>query len=854
MSASFRWLTGSWRRKKGAEEPRLEDLVRPEWLQALLGSSDLQSGAPAEVAALLQRNLAAEGGHATKAAEAVPNEIAAGKVLVQPPPLPSRKSPGSGDDSSSQQAAHAHAEQRPAQQQQQQNKRRGRTQQAQAQAQRSLAQVQRPLVVVTVSKHFPGDRLRELERFVVLVLDTAAHYAAAAADGQLAALFDLRDVTMRNLHLGAIRVVFSTLERHFPERLSAIYLLDASWVFHGAWHLIEPFIDAGSRKKVRFVSGSAGRATLLEELGPDVVPADECGPSPGTCKRCAEFVSDLWPHVKPDFAIYRTADGQCTKCKESRSAGVVKCGAQGRTTKCGNGYALSTSGGAPRCMQCKSGGSYCATCDLATLKCRACQEGYGFNPWGTCVRCRDSSCSVCRDFRACDRCQSDSYYLDPATKACKYCDADGCDVCNPDGTCKKCYGDGYNLVGGKCVPCPDSCDKCTPAGVCTKCQDGFLLAGGKCQECGPGCEKCSSKAVCSKCFSASLTNGKCTRCADPRCNPTACPGNPGICRKCQEAGYQVDPATGRCVPVPGTQSASAAAADAAMAAAAAEAAATATGGGDGISGQIVGGYDARRGRYPWMASLRANSKADMYAHGCGASLVHERVLLTAAHCLVDGGNTWRDIQYAFPQVRVGGYWTNGGIYQLRRAAWPLVHEAFNGDTTDGHDFALILLDRPVAQGTPLVQLPAPGGPNPPVPPGTMLYAIGWGNLGYHVEDNEAKCLMEVPLKLLPKAVCKYHYNDTNLETDTQLCAGEPKAHKDTCQGDSGGPLFVKGRTNATDFQIGITSWGKGCAEKDPGVYSSVAWAAGWIRQGTDYLLREADSGRIPGVPAKAAGR
>lgn len=41
-----------------------------------------------------------------------------------------------------------------------------------------------------------------------------------------------------------VRMVFATLERHFPERLRAIYLLDASWVFHGAWHLIEPFIDA----------------------------------------------------------------------------------------------------------------------------------------------------------------------------------------------------------------------------------------------------------------------------------------------------------------------------------------------------------------------------------------------------------------------------------------------------------------------------------------------------------------------------------------------------------------------------------------------------------------------------------
>lgn len=41
-----------------------------------------------------------------------------------------------------------------------------------------------------------------------------------------------------------VRLVFATLERHFPERLHAIYLLDASRVFHAAWHLIKPFIDA----------------------------------------------------------------------------------------------------------------------------------------------------------------------------------------------------------------------------------------------------------------------------------------------------------------------------------------------------------------------------------------------------------------------------------------------------------------------------------------------------------------------------------------------------------------------------------------------------------------------------------
>ncbi len=43
-----------------------------------------------------------------------------------------------------------------------------------------------------------------MQRFVVLVLDTASHYAVASPGGQLAALFDLRGVTMRNLPLAAV--------------------------------------------------------------------------------------------------------------------------------------------------------------------------------------------------------------------------------------------------------------------------------------------------------------------------------------------------------------------------------------------------------------------------------------------------------------------------------------------------------------------------------------------------------------------------------------------------------------------------------------------------------------------------
>jgi trypsin len=44
------------------------------------------------------------------------------------------------------------------------------------------------------------------------------------------------------------------------------------------------------------------------------------------------------------------------------------------------------------------------------------------------------------------------------------------------------------------------------------------------------------------------------------------------------------------------------------------------------------------------------------------------------------------------------------------------------------------------------------------------------------------------------------------------------------QGDSGGPIFVKG------IQVGITSWGYGCAEPEyAGVYTRVSTYVPWIQ-------------------------
>jgi secreted trypsin-like serine protease len=159
------------------------------------------------------------------------------------------------------------------------------------------------------------------------------------------------------------------------------------------------------------------------------------------------------------------------------------------------------------------------------------------------------------------------------------------------------------------------------------------------------------------------------------------------------------------------------------------------------------------------------------------------------------------------------------------------HPDYNDLTTE-HDFMLIFLSETVTHGIEFVKLdPSIQLSNELLESNsTQLTVMGWADTNASEEVQEiSKELMEVDVKLISNDECEQSsdgmgksYHDQIMENI--MCAKD--LGEDSCQGDSGGPLVLKSSQGA-DVQVGVVSWGYGCADEDfPGVYSRVSSAYG----------------------------
>ncbi|KAF7235921.1 Transmembrane protease serine 9 [Varanus komodoensis] len=231
-------------------------------------------------------------------------------------------------------------------------------------------------------------------------------------------------------------------------------------------------------------------------------------------------------------------------------------------------------------------------------------------------------------------------------------------------------------------------------------------------------------------------------------------------------------------------------------------------------GKIVGGSGAGRTEWPWQASLRLRHRD----HRCGAVLVAERWLLSAAHCFDAHGDPklW--------EAQLGTTFLSGPSGHVERIAQIRKHPFYNLYTLD-YDVALLQLPSPLRYSSTIKPICLPDSSHV-FAEGRHCIITGWGST--KEGGLLSKQLQKAAVRVIGEQACRRFYP---VQISSRMaCAGLPHGTVDSCSGDAGGPLACQ-EPSGHWFLAGITSWGYGCGRPHfPGVYTKVTAVRSWLGQ------------------------
>ncbi|XP_067839525.1 transmembrane protease serine 11B-like protein isoform X4 [Heptranchias perlo] len=231
----------------------------------------------------------------------------------------------------------------------------------------------------------------------------------------------------------------------------------------------------------------------------------------------------------------------------------------------------------------------------------------------------------------------------------------------------------------------------------------------------------------------------------------------------------------------------------------------------GISSRIVGGTNSMDGEWPWQVSLQIGS------HVCGASIISDRWLVSAAHCFWNTQSLWKAYMGS---VDVG----KGTIRNIKRI---IRHPNYARKTQNDFDIAVLELSSPLTFSNVIQPVCLPSS-SQVFPAGRSCTITGWGALVY--QGSLSGILQKADVNIIEDSTCRRIYSP--FITNRMLCAGLLRGGVDSCQGDSGGPLVCV-ESDGTWFLAGIVSFGFECAKPNfPGVYSRVTVLRDWVKQQT----------------------
>ena len=243
--------------------------------------------------------------------------------------------------------------------------------------------------------------------------------------------------------------------------------------------------------------------------------------------------------------------------------------------------------------------------------------------------------------------------------------------------------------------------------------------------------------------------------------------------------------------------------------------------------QVTNGHEVPNGKYPWYGTLSVEKQPDTLV-ACGAALIAPDWVITAAHCVT---SYYPDLGYNAKVVF--GLYDKEHPYKIeKRVAKKIISYWGKGSADMSHDIALIKLDNPVEDITPVKLATQEEKPMS----GSYITVMGFGIYKVNA-DGKAEYpsrMQEASVPVQPSSVCDdphYHISEFNSKTD--ICEGTITGKRiNAALGDSGSPAVQL--INGEYVVVGVTSHGApfdfGWKVPLPAVYTFTGAFSDWVQQ------------------------
>jgi len=233
---------------------------------------------------------------------------------------------------------------------------------------------------------------------------------------------------------------------------------------------------------------------------------------------------------------------------------------------------------------------------------------------------------------------------------------------------------------------------------------------------------------------------------------------------------------------------------------------------------IVGGQDVERpGKYPWQVSLQMYQQ-----HICGAAVISDTFIVTAAHCVGAPAHTMTVVLGMHDKNRM--YYGKPKRYSIAKIT---KHPNWSENPYNGfpNDIAIIEVNGPMVFDGKYAKVIKMADEGESFLGNKDCLISGWGKLGGKWWQGTPNTLQYAMVDVYTRDTCRAKHG--NVIQDYHVCVGK-KGKSGACNGDSGGPLVCK--VGGEYKLVGVTSFGLAtCSVDYPSVYSRISYFRSFIK-------------------------